>query len=237
MNIYCMRPLLVPDGLLTQLNQEAISANCARLLSQPDVRPHLPSHNRTERKMCIAKCTTRQCKAYTTNFSLRALKTAWHSRWNCYQLNSVNPKSRLSPTHSFCYSTLGILENTPSHSNKTTSYASLVAPSCWVPQLPVHVRRKSPGHPEIFNSQPSGSVIGGPGISWSRPVLTPTILRREFIFCPCDGFGYKSLILGGSSASFVLSGLSPEIVYFYSPEDVQRLGPEMKADWYIKGAR
>lgn len=30
-------------------------------------------------------------------------------------------------------------------------------------------------------------------------------------------------------------GLSPEIVYFYSPEEAQL--PEVKADWYIKGAK
>ncbi|KAF9449311.1 glycoside hydrolase family 47 protein [Macrolepiota fuliginosa MF-IS2] len=33
------------------------------------------------------------------------------------------------------------------------------------------------------------------------------------------------------------TGLSPEIVYFYSPEEVQRQGDEVTADWYIKGAR
>ncbi|KAL9715624.1 mannosyl-oligosaccharide alpha-1,2-mannosidase [Leucoagaricus gongylophorus] len=31
------------------------------------------------------------------------------------------------------------------------------------------------------------------------------------------------------------TGLSPEIVYFYSPEEAQ--WPEVKADWYIKGAK
>ncbi|KXN88048.1 Mannosyl-oligosaccharide 1,2-alpha-mannosidase [Leucoagaricus sp. SymC.cos] len=33
------------------------------------------------------------------------------------------------------------------------------------------------------------------------------------------------------------TGLSPEIVYFYSPEEAQKHGTELKADWYIKGAR
>ncbi|KAF5356345.1 hypothetical protein D9756_004408 [Leucocoprinus leucothites] len=33
------------------------------------------------------------------------------------------------------------------------------------------------------------------------------------------------------------TGLSPEIAYFYSPEEAERRGAEIKADWYIKNAR